>query len=66
MRDGDTGAETSFRVSEWRPLAGLCMEDAASASGRSPATVKRDWTMARVWLYREVRSHPSHPEERAR
>jgi RNA polymerase sigma factor (TIGR02999 family) len=42
------------RVVECRFFGGLSIEDTASALGLSPATVKRDWTMARAWLYREL------------
>ena len=35
-------------------LAGLSIEDTARALDISPATVKRSWTAARLWLYREL------------
>ena len=35
-------------------LAGLSIPDTAAALGSSPATVKRDWVLARAWLYREL------------
>ncbi len=41
-------------VVELRYFAGLTIEETATAMGLSPATVKRDWTMARAWLRREV------------
>ncbi|HSJ15533.1 MAG TPA: sigma-70 family RNA polymerase sigma factor [Longimicrobiales bacterium] len=44
------------QVVECRFFGGLGVEDTALALGISPATVKRDWTMARAWLYRELRS----------
>ena len=37
-----------------RYFAGLSIEETATATGRSPATVKRDWAFARVWLKREI------------
>jgi len=43
------------RVVECRFFGGLSIEDTASALGISPATVKRDWALARAWLYREIR-----------
>jgi len=42
------------QVVELRFFAGLSIEDTAEALGISPATVKRDWSTARVWLYREL------------
>jgi RNA polymerase sigma factor (TIGR02999 family) len=41
-------------VVECRFFAGLTIEDTATALGTSPATVKRDWALARAWLYREI------------
>jgi RNA polymerase sigma factor (TIGR02999 family) len=42
------------RIVELRFFAGLSIEDTAQALGISPATVKRDWAVARAWLYREL------------
>ena len=38
------------RVVECRFFAGLGVEETAQALDVSPATVKRDWAMARIWL----------------
>jgi RNA polymerase sigma factor (TIGR02999 family) len=38
-----------------RFFGGLTVEEAADVLARSPATVKRDWTRARAWLFRELR-----------
>jgi RNA polymerase sigma factor (TIGR02999 family) len=48
------------RVVECRFFAGLSIADTAAALGTSPATVKRDWLIARAWLYRELepQRHP--------
>lgn len=35
-------------------FAGLTIEETAEALEVSPATVKRDWSTARAWLYREM------------
>jgi RNA polymerase sigma factor (TIGR02999 family) len=43
-------------VVECRFFGGLSIEDTAQALGISVATVKRDWTLARAWLYREMKS----------
>lgn len=42
------------RVVELRFFGGLTVEETAEALGLSPKTVKRDWSVARAWLYREV------------
>ncbi len=39
---------------ECRFFGGMTIEDTAEALALSPATVKRDWTMAQAWLYREL------------
>jgi RNA polymerase sigma factor (TIGR02999 family) len=38
-----------------RFFGGLSVEEAADVLGVSPATVKRDWSRARAWLFRELR-----------
>ena len=43
------------RVVELRIFSGLTVEETAEVLGISPATVKREWTMARAWLSRELR-----------
>jgi RNA polymerase sigma factor (TIGR02999 family) len=42
------------RLVELRYFAGLSMAEAAATLGVSPATVGREWAMARVWLRREL------------
>lgn len=42
------------RVVECRFFAGLSVEETAEALGISPASVKRDWAVARAWLNREL------------
>ena len=43
------------QVVELRFFGGLSEEETAAALGVSEETVQRDWRMARVWLYRELR-----------
>jgi RNA polymerase sigma factor (TIGR02999 family) len=42
------------RVIELRFFAGLTVEETARVVGRSPRTVKREWRLAKAWLYREL------------
>ena len=42
------------RIVELRFFGGLSIEETATVTGVSPATVKRDWAAARVWLHREL------------
>ncbi len=42
------------RVVELRFFAGLSIEEAAQVLELSATTVKREWTSARAWLYREI------------
>lgn len=42
------------RIVELRFFAGLSIEETAEVIGISPATVKRDWAMARAWLFQEL------------
>ena len=44
----------SARVVEMRFFGGLSIEEAAFALGVSHATVERDWTTARAWLFRRL------------
>jgi len=44
--------ERRYNVVMLRYFAGLSIEDTAAAMKISPATVKTDWAMARVWLFR--------------
>jgi RNA polymerase sigma factor (TIGR02999 family) len=44
-------------VIECRFFGGMSIADTALVLGTSPATVKRDWILARAWLYREMQAH---------
>jgi RNA polymerase sigma-70 factor (ECF subfamily) len=43
------------QVVEMRFFGGLSVEETADALGVSERTVKRDWTIARLWLLREMK-----------
>jgi RNA polymerase sigma factor (sigma-70 family) len=47
-------SERAARIVEWRFFAGMSIEETADVLEISPATVKREWTMARAWLNREL------------
>ena len=42
------------RIVELRFFGGLTVEETAAALGTSPATVKREWALAKGWLHREL------------
>ena len=44
------------RIVELRYFGGLTIEETAEVLKSSPATVKREWTMARAWLYKAIAS----------
>ena len=44
------------RIVELRYFGGLTMEETAEALKISPATVGRDWTVAKAWLYAELKA----------
>ncbi len=49
VRDAD-----QVRIIELRFFAGLTVEETAHVLGRSARTVKREWRLARAWLFREL------------
>lgn len=46
--------ERQSQIIELRFFGGLSIEETAEVVRLSPATVKREWAMARAWLYREL------------
>jgi len=46
--------ESLARIVELRYFGGLTVEETAEVVGLSPATVKRQWTLARAWLKRAL------------
>jgi RNA polymerase sigma-70 factor, ECF subfamily len=51
--------DTLARIVELRYFGGLTVEETAEVVGVSPATVKRQWTLARVWLKRALDGEPA-------
>jgi RNA polymerase sigma-70 factor (ECF subfamily) len=47
------------RVVELRFFTGLNIDETAQALGASPATVERDWTVAKAWLHQRLSSSPT-------
>lgn len=50
------------RVVELRFFGGLTIEETAEVTGTSPATVKREWALAKGWLHRELARTGIEPE----
>lgn len=46
------------QVVELRYFGGLSIEETAAALTLSPATVKRDWEVAKAWLLRDLQTEP--------
>lgn len=46
--------EGQARIVELRFFGGLTVEETAAALSLSPSTVKREWAVAKGWLYREL------------
>ena len=51
------------KVVELRYFGGLSVEQIASFLGLSPRSVKRDWSLARIWLYRHLKQDGKAPPE---
>jgi RNA polymerase sigma factor (TIGR02999 family) len=47
------------KVVELRYFGGLSLEETAEVLKVSVGTVRRDWSLAKAWLYRELRNHMS-------
>jgi RNA polymerase sigma factor (TIGR02999 family) len=48
--------ENLSRLVEMRYFGGMTIEEIAEVLGNSPATVKREWSRAKLWLYRELKA----------
>jgi len=44
------------RIVEMRYFGGMSVEETAQVLNVSPITVKREWSKARAWLYREMKA----------
>jgi RNA polymerase sigma factor (TIGR02999 family) len=45
------------RVVELRFFGGLSIDETAEAMGVNAATVRRDWTVAKTWLYHRIKNN---------
>jgi RNA polymerase sigma factor (TIGR02999 family) len=54
LRELEAQNERYGRIVECRFFAGMTIEETATALDISPATVKRDWSLARAWLHRAL------------
>jgi RNA polymerase sigma factor (TIGR02999 family) len=55
LRRLDQRDQRQTKIVECRFFGGMSIEDTAEALGVSPATVKRGWSMAQAWLYRDLK-----------
>jgi RNA polymerase sigma factor (sigma-70 family) len=46
--------ERKARIVELRYFGGLSIGELADVIGCSPTTIKREWTFAKAWLYRDL------------
>jgi len=53
--------EQQSRIVELRYFGGLTIEETAEVMKLSPATIKREWTIARAWLYQSLTSEQVAP-----
>jgi RNA polymerase sigma factor (TIGR02999 family) len=54
LKELETVDAEQSRIVELRYFGGLTIEETAEVLKSSPATVKREWTMARAWLYQAI------------
>jgi RNA polymerase sigma-70 factor, ECF subfamily len=52
----ETIDQRQSRIVELRFFGGLTVEETSAVLDLSPATVKREWTLARAWLWRALRA----------
>ncbi len=50
---------TQAKIVELRFFGGLSIEETSHVLGVSPSTIKREWLLAKTWLYRRLKSNGS-------
>jgi RNA polymerase sigma factor (TIGR02999 family) len=63
LRDLERLDPDQARIIELRFFGGLTIEETGEVLGVSPATVKREWSVAKGWLYRALTSGPAEPAD---
>ncbi|MBV8898220.1 MAG: RNA polymerase subunit sigma-70, partial [Acidobacteriaceae bacterium] len=58
LRDLSNIDPQQARIVELRFFAGLTIEETAEVLHVSPSTVKRDWILAKAWMYRALSASP--------
>ena len=61
LRDLEQLDPDQAKMVELRFFGGLTIEETSAVLGVSPATVKREWAVAKGWLYRALASGPGQP-----
>lgn len=56
LRKMEKKYETVSKIIEYRFYVGLTIKETADLLQISPATVKRNWAMGKMWLYREIKN----------
>ena len=51
------------RIVELRYFGGFTIEETAEVMKLSPATIKREWTMARAWLHQALTERNRSPQD---
>jgi RNA polymerase sigma factor (TIGR02999 family) len=55
LQELSTFDELQSHIVELRFFGGLTIEETAHVIGKSPATVKREWSMAKAWLHSKLK-----------
>ena len=55
LRRLETRDRRQSRIVECRFFGGMTIQDTATALGIAPATVGRDWMIAKAWLYKDLK-----------
>ena len=63
LRKMEMKYSTVSKIVEYRFYAGLTIKETAELLNISPATVKRNWAMGKMWLYREIKRMEGVPNE---
>jgi RNA polymerase sigma factor (TIGR02999 family) len=62
LRDLEQLDPDQAKIVELRFFGGLTVEETGAVLKISPATVKREWAVAKGWLYRALTSGPAQPQ----